>query len=124
MSTPQRNPRVPSVHTAELVRRRSEVVVVDAHGASYFAVGHIPGAVNIPPHEVPRLAVRSLPDTDVPVVVYGSGRSSNAVIVADQLLGLGYTDVSLYEDGLEGWITAGLPTAVLDDVDEPPSQPD
>jgi len=100
------------------VRRRTEVVPVDAHGSPYFAASHLPGAVNLPPHQVARLASARLGDRAVSVVVYGSSRSSNAVIVADQLLGLGYLDVSIYEDGMEGWIEAGLPVE-----SEEPSSP-
>ncbi|HYO39706.1 MAG TPA: rhodanese-like domain-containing protein [Nocardioidaceae bacterium] len=83
--------------------------LVDAHGAPYFAASHIPGAVNLPPHEVRRLAPRELRDKAIPIVVYGAPGSSNAAVVAEQLVELGYRDVSLYEDGLEGWIAAGLP---------------
>jgi len=120
MASRRRNPRVPQVGTKELVRRRPEVVVVDAHGPSYFALSHLPGAVNIPPHEVPRLAPTRVGDPAVPVVVYGSRGSSNAEIVADQLLRLGYRDVSVYEDGLQGWIEAGLPV----ETDDPSSATD
>jgi 3-mercaptopyruvate sulfurtransferase SseA len=104
--------------TRELARRRSDLVLVDAHGPPYFANGHIPGAVNIPPHDVIRLAGERIGDTRADVVVYGGASSSNARIVADQLLAVGYINVSLYEDGLEGWIAAGLPTDAADAADE------
>ena len=97
-------------------------MVVDAHGPPYFALGHIPGAVNIPPHQVARLAPMRVSSEDVPVVVYGGSGSSNALIVADQLVRLGFTDVAVYEDGLEGWIAAGQPI-VTDDTDDTDDQP-
>lgn len=95
------------------------MVLVDAHGPPYFANAHIPGAVNLPPHDVTRLAGERIGDTRAPVVVYGASGSSNARIVADQLLAVGYVDVSVYEDGLEGWIAAGLPTDGIEERDEP-----
>ena len=93
-------------------------MLVDAHGPPYFANAHIPGAVNIPPHDVTRLARARIGDTRAAVVVYGAAGAPNARIVADQLLAAGYLDVSLYEDGLQGWIAAGLPIAAAEEADE------
>ena len=107
------------METAELVRRRTGVVVVDAQGPPYFTLGHIPGAVNIPPHQVARLAQMRVGSEDVPIVVYGGSGSSNALIVADQLVQLGFKDVAVYEEGLEGWIAAGLPVAAEDTNEQP-----
>ncbi len=42
--------------TEDLRERLPLVTVVDALGPSYFCNGHIPGAVNIPPHRVADLA--------------------------------------------------------------------
>ena len=41
-----------------------------------------------------------------------------AKLVADQLVRLGYTTVAVYEDGLEGWIAAGLPIATEETTDQ------
>ncbi len=95
--------------TDELVRGLSAVVLVDALGPPYFGSAHLPGAINIPPHEVSRLAPTSLPDRSARIVVYGNGSSSNAVIVLQQLSLLGYEHLALYVDGAEGWMEAGLP---------------
>lgn len=118
MSISDRSRELPRVKTPELVHRRAALVVVDAHGLPYYAIGHIPGAVNIPPHHVARLAPLRVGSEDVPVVVYGGSGSSNAIIVADQLVRLGYQDVAVYEDGLEGWIAAGLPIATEEANDQ------
>src|SRR4051794_28780735 len=44
--------------------------LVEALGPAYFADAHLPGAINIPPDQVDRLASRLLPDLAGEVVVY------------------------------------------------------
>jgi len=95
--------------TEDLVDVLSTVVLVDSLGPPYFQTVHLPGAVNIPPHEVSNLAPTALPDKSAQIVVYANGSSSNATIVLQQLAQLGYHDLALYVDGTEGWIEAGLP---------------
>ncbi len=96
--------------TEELRRRLSTVTVVEALGQSFFATGHIPGAINIPPLRVAELAPSLLPDKDAPIVVYGAHRDfRGADVVVRQLAVLGYRDVSCYLEGKAGWAEAGLP---------------
>ena len=95
--------------TEELVRRLPAVVLVDALGPPYFQTAHLPGAINIPPHEVADLAPTTLADKSAQIVVYANGSSSNATIVLQQLAQLGYHHLALYVDGTQGWIEAGLP---------------
>ena len=95
--------------TEDLVRDLPAVVLVDALGPPYFQTIHLPGAINIPPHKVVTLAPTALPDKSAQIVVYANGSSSNAAIVLQQLARLGYRDLSLYVDGIEGWMAAGLP---------------
>ena len=96
--------------TGHLIQKLGQVTLVDALGPPYFHNGHLPDAVNIPPHRVQQRAPAMLPDTSAEIVVYGSdGRSTNAHIVLQQLTQLGYTNLFLYVDGIEGWVSAGLP---------------
>lgn len=44
-------------------------VLIEALGAAYFADAHLPGAVNIPPGQVDRLAAVLIPDLDARIVV-------------------------------------------------------
>jgi rhodanese-related sulfurtransferase len=85
------------------------VVLVEALGSAYFADVHLPGARNIPPDQVDRLATSVLPDTAAVVVVYCSGTCDNAAIVARRLTDLGYERVAVYAGGKEDWIEHGLP---------------
>jgi rhodanese-related sulfurtransferase len=97
--------------TTEDVRRRApSVVLVEALGPSFFACGHLPGAVNIPAHRVRETAPAALPDPHVPVVVYGASPTCRqAEIVIRILTGLGYRHVARYPAGKQGWAAAGLP---------------
>jgi rhodanese-related sulfurtransferase len=103
-------------YTTEDVRRRPPaVVLVEALGAAFFASGHIPGAINLPPHRVHQTAPATLPDRDAPVVVYGASPTcQQADMVIRILTGLGYRNVSQYPEGKEGWAAAGHPLMASD----------
>jgi rhodanese-related sulfurtransferase len=101
--------------TEDLQRRPPVVVVVEALGAPFYASGHIPGAINIPPHRIRESAPTALPDKDTTVVVYGASRGCRqAEIVVRLLTTLGYRNVSRYPDGKQGWAAAGLPLDTCD----------
>lgn len=85
------------------------VFLVEALGPAYYADAHLPGAVNIPPDRVDRLAPDLLPDRDATIVVYCSGTCSNAEVTAGRLVELGYHDVRCFPAGKEDWVEAGLP---------------
>lgn len=85
------------------------LTLVEALGPGYFADAHLPGAVNMPPDQVDRLAPRLLPDRDTPIVVYCSGTCHNSEITARRLAELGYNDVRVYRGGKEDWVEHGLP---------------
>lgn len=84
-------------------------LLVEALGAGYFADAHLPGAINIPPDQVDRLAPRLLPDLDAEIVVYCSATCRNSEAVARRLEELGYRRVFVYPDGKEDWIEHALP---------------
>jgi rhodanese-related sulfurtransferase len=97
--------------------RRSRPVLVEALGAAFYGDAHLPGAINIPPGQVDRLARQLIPDRDSPVVVYCSGSSSSAEAVAGRLEAVGYTDVAVYVGGKEDWVEHGLPVERSDALD-------
>ncbi len=84
-------------------------VLVEALGAGYFADAHLPGAVNIPPDQVDRLAPLLLTDSHAEIVVYCSATCRNSEATARRLEELGYRRVSVYREGKEDWIEHGLP---------------
>ncbi len=85
------------------------LTLVEALGAAFFDDAHLPGAINIPPDQVDRLAPRLLPDVDAPIVVYCSGTCQNSEIVAKRLEELGYASVRIYVGGKEDWVEHDLP---------------
>lgn len=83
--------------------------LVEALGPAFFADAHLPGAINIPPDQVDRLADSLLPDRYAPIVVYCSGTCRNSEIAARRLEELGYGSVRVYLGGKEDWVEHGLP---------------
>jgi rhodanese-related sulfurtransferase len=87
------------------------VVVVDALGGEYYAKQHLPGAIALVEAEVGEKAAELLPDLEAPIVTYCSNPACpNSGRVADRLTALGYTNVRKYQEGIEDWVAAGLPT--------------
>jgi rhodanese-related sulfurtransferase len=93
------------------------LTLVEALGPAYFDDAHLPGAVNIPPDQVDRLAPALLPDSGAHIVVYCSGTCHNSEIAAQRLVDLGYRDVHVYLGGKEDWVEHGLPVVRSHDSD-------
>jgi rhodanese-related sulfurtransferase len=93
-------------------------VLVEALGAGYYADAHLPGAVNIPPGHVDRLAPALLPDRQAPIVVYCTGAGTRSDAVATRLEQLAYAAVAVYRGGKEEWVEHGLPLERLDPAGE------
>ncbi|AEV85151.1 sulfurtransferase [Actinoplanes sp. SE50] len=86
------------------------VTVVDALGGDYYAQQHLPGAIALVEADVADRAGELLPDRDAPIVTYCSNPACpNSQRVADKLTALGYTNVRKYREGIQDWVTAGLP---------------
>ena len=92
-------------------------VLVEALGAAFYADAHLPGAINIPPGQVDRLAPQLIPARGVPIVVYCSASCSSADAVARRLEAIGFTDVAVYVGGKEDWVEHGLPLERSDALD-------
>lgn len=83
-----------------------DVVLLDVRGASEYANGHIPGALNMPLGYIPRRLAEL--DRAVPVITQcQSGLRSQ--IAASLLKRYGFENVVNYSGGFEGWSKAGLP---------------
>jgi len=97
---------------------RAAVVVIDTMPTAYYEREHLPGALNIPgfPYEeaarfTDEFAPRLLPELTAPIVVYCANTPCrNSELVGARLVELGYTQVRKYREGIEDWVSAGLPT--------------
>ena len=98
------------------LRNGMPLTLVEALGPAYFDDAHLPGAVNIPPDQVDRLAPALLPDPAAQIVVYCSGTCHNSEVAAQRLVDLGYRDVHVYLGGKEDWVEHGLPVERSDEA--------
>lgn len=73
-------------------------------------------AANLPLSRIEIDAYAKLPKKNVPIVTLDDGEGF-AQMAAQRLSNLGYTDVSIFEGGVKGWIAAG--GEVFNDVNVP-----
>lgn len=86
------------------------IILVEALPESYYLKGHLPGALHLPHDRVRELAPQLLPEKSRTIVAYcASATCRNSHIAADTLSAMGYTDVSVYAEGKQDWVEAGLP---------------
>ncbi len=85
------------------------VVVVDALPAAPYGQRHLPTAINLAAEDLEARA-DSLPETSATVVAYSTDADcTRGPELAERLERMGYADVRVYREGIEGWIAAGLP---------------
>jgi rhodanese-related sulfurtransferase len=103
-------PQVSCDKLRQKIEKGDDFVLVDALSPMSYAVGHLPGAINLPPEWVDERAPRRIPDTASEVVVYcANSTCESSVQVAERLLELGYQNVCHYAGGKLEWVGAGLP---------------
>lgn len=105
-----------TITRADLAERLQHVprpLVLDVRPAAEFLAGHVPGAVSVPPDELPN-RVQRLPTAD-DVVAYCRG--SYCIYADDAVRALRRRGVraARLEDGFPEWRRAGLPVAVGDE---------
>lgn len=85
-------------------------VLIDARSPASFERAHLPGAVSGKSDDIVEQAESLAPDREATVIAYtGDSTCRRALRAAERLEGLGYTDVLVYEGGLEEWRGEGLP---------------
>jgi rhodanese-related sulfurtransferase/polyisoprenoid-binding protein YceI len=97
-----------------------DLTVVDVLPPEHHAAHRIPGSRNHCVYQMVFLEEfqASQPDKARPLVLYSaSHRCHGAQDAADKLLDAGYEDITICQDGLEGWKAAGLPLS--SDAKEP-----
>jgi rhodanese-related sulfurtransferase len=93
-----------------------EIALLDVREEALHAEGHPLFAANLPLSRIEQEAYARIPRLTVPIVVFDDGEGL-ALKAADRLRALGYEDVHLLENGLQGWRDAGY--EVFRDVNAP-----
>jgi rhodanese-related sulfurtransferase len=93
-----------------------EVLVLDARPSSFYAEGHIPGALNLSREDFALDYGRLRPELDKarnrPIVVYCSGGDCHdSRMVAGALMSLGFSEVRVFTGGWAAWNEAKQPVA-------------
>ncbi|MDD1963201.1 rhodanese-like domain-containing protein [Pseudomonas sp. 39004] len=83
-----------------------ELALIDVREEDPFAQEHPLFAANIPLSKLELEVYARVPRRDTAITLYDDGEGL-AVLAAQRLLALGYSDVALLEGGLAGWRTAG-----------------
>ena len=90
-------------------------LILDARPAEFFQRGHVPGALNLARDDFAqdyRRLAPTLKANTKPIIVYCSGgECHDSKLVANALLSLGSSDVSVYTGGWDEWSTQNLPVA-------------
>jgi rhodanese-related sulfurtransferase len=82
-------------------------VVLDARPKLEFELAHIPGSISIEDTGLLRI-VQTLPTPTTAIVIYSDGPfSDRAKLRAEELLSMGYTNVSRYQLGFAVWRALG-----------------
>ncbi len=89
-------------------------IVLDARSATFYRLGHVPGALNLSREsfegDYAYLRPVLTSKKDQPIAVYCSGVDcEDSVLVGKALLQLGFEKVLVYPEGWEQWTAVGLP---------------
>lgn len=95
---------------------REEIAFLDVREEVPHAKGHPLFAANFPLSRLELDAYTKLPRLDVPIVTFDSGERL-AELAAERLLALGYSNVAVFDGGLDAWKAAGGETFI--DVNVP-----
>lgn len=85
---------------------KEEIAFLDVREEDPHARQHPLFAANLPLSRIEVDAFAKLPKKDVPIVTLDNGEGY-AELAAKKLNDLGFTDVSVFEDGVQGWKNAG-----------------
>jgi rhodanese-related sulfurtransferase len=91
-------------------------LILDARPSVFFGNGHVPGAINLArdnfAQDYKRLTGVLEANRDKPIIVYCSGgECHDSKLVANALLSLGFSDVTVFTGGWEAWSAAGYPAS-------------
>ncbi len=81
-----------------------KAIFVDARTKKDYANGHIKGAINLPYDNFETEVSHFIEPKEREIIVYCGSEDCNAgLMVAEDLIERGYTNVRVFEDGWAGW---------------------
>jgi rhodanese-related sulfurtransferase len=91
-------------------------LILDARPSLFFEQGHVPGALNLArvdfAQDYRHLSLPLKAATDKPIIVYcAGGECHDSRLVANALLSLGFSNVSVFTGGWDAWSAAGMPAS-------------
>lgn len=96
-----------SIHqVADMLRKKSNVVLIDIREKQELETGYIDGAIFVPPEHIGEKVLSLGIDKDSTIVVY-CGFGIKSLDAARVLKMLGYNNVFTLKEGFEGWRAAG-----------------
>lgn len=108
------DPPAISLDYAMMKFQSKNTVFLDSRYPKDFKPGHIEGAINLPYEELEEHAPRVLPKLppDREIIAYCDGSDcETSLLLAKELLELGYKDVKVFFGGWQEWQEAGLSVA-------------
>lgn len=100
---------IPTKHYAFVRNKllnKEEIAFLDVREEDPHAQEHPLFAANVPLSRIEIDAYAKLPRKNVPIITLDDGEG-DATLAAQRLIALGYTDVSVFEGGVQGWKAAG-----------------
>ncbi len=98
---------------AKRLFNKKAAVFVDARSSWPYQLGHVPGALNVPPSEIPAAFDAALADLsrDTTLIVYCSGATCNLGSKLAQKLAkeMDFTHIYVFAGGFPQWEEAGYP---------------
>lgn len=110
------------INTKELnqLRQSTALVIIDARSEEYDDGKRIPGAKLVPHDAEEAVIIEKLPNKTAAIVVYCVNVDCPASdMLARRLMRLGYTNVSEYPEGIEGWEKSGNPVETVKKANAP-----
>jgi rhodanese-related sulfurtransferase len=102
---------ISAISPQELIRLMNQgALVLDVRSLDEFAAGHISGARQLPPDQVPKAGETLKKHREKPVIVYGKDESAGPVVVRN-LVSQGFTKAFCLRGGLATWQAENLPLA-------------
>jgi len=101
-----------SVEEARYLFQTKQASFIDARATVEFQQNRIPNAINLPyrsPREVKLKILDEIPRDRLLIIYCQNAQCTLAERLARQLMQLGYGNVSIFSDGIDGWSAEGLP---------------